>query len=558
MAIDNGVIIEQSTVGSGSGNYQAFLRVQDSPTEQGFNTNDNNDGLDNVEGNFTHSVQFATLQTVNIGGVDYIEFRLDLNEPNGGTSPNITLEDLKILISNAPAVGGDFDASGVVTAGKFTEAFSLTNPLALVDIRSGSGTDDYRILVPLSKFAGATPGSYITFFSDFSDTSGGFEEFRALPSPANFDLNLDKDVTGTDSAGNGLLDEAGDIINYRIEVINDGNRALTGISVSDPLLGTLTYVSGDVGNDSILGVGEVWVYTGSYAITQADLDSNATIELGNVVAGTIDNTATADSNETGPAQGSAGAPIVYAPSMNIEKNASVPGGSASAGETITYAITVENTGNVSLTGVTVTDPYATTLAADTVSFNGNAYNSGDLDHDNKLNTNETWHYTATHVVTQAEVELEWRGRRQAGEYGHSRHRSDRSGYRYCRSADRLQSGSEHREGRGCGTDGGCCGREAQLHDLGANTGNVTLTGVTVTDPNADAGSIQYVSGDTDGDNQLDVGETWNYTAQHTVTQAELDSNGGGDGDIDNVATADSNETGPDTDDASIPVAVKPA
>ena len=72
----------------------------------------------------------------------------------------------------------------------------------------------------------------------------------------------------------------------------------------------------------------------------------------------------------------------------------------------------------------------------------------------------------------------------------------------------------------------------------ANTGNVTLTGVTVTDPNADAGSIQYVSGDTDGDNQLDVGETWNYTAQHTVTQAELDSNGGGDGDIDNVATAE--------------------
>ena len=74
----------------------------------------------------------------------------------------------------------------------------------------------------------------------------------------------------------------------------------------------------------------------------------------------------------------------------------------------------------------------------------------------------------------------------------------------------------------------------------ANTGNTTLTGVVVTDPNADAGSIVRgadVVGDNDG--LLEVGETWGYTAAHTVTQAEIDSNGGGDGDIDNTATADS-------------------
>ena len=39
-----------------------------------------------------------------------------------------------------------------------------------------------------------------------------------------------------------------------------------------------------------------------------------------------------------------------------------------------------------------------------------------------------------------------------------------------------------------------------------------------------------------------------------MTQAEIDSNGGGDGDIDNIATADSNETDPDSDDATVPVA----
>ena len=77
----------------------------------------------------------------------------------------------------------------------------------------------------------------------------------------------------------------------------------------------------------------------------------------------------------------------------------------------------------------------------------------------------------------------------------------------------------------------------------------------MTDPYADAGSIVRVA-DAVGDNDdlLDVGETWSYTAAHTVTQAEIDSNGGGDGDIDNIATADSNETDPDTDDATVPVA----
>ena len=92
-----------------------------------------------------------------------------------------------------------------------------------------------------------------------------------------------------------------------------------------------------------------------------------------------------------------------------------------------------------------------------------------------------------------------------------------------------------------------------------NTGNVTLTGVAVTDPYADAGSIVR-GADVVGDNDalLEVGETWSYTAAHTVTQAEIDSNGGGDGMLENMATADSNETGPDTDDASVPVERNPA
>ena len=91
----------------------------------------------------------------------------------------------------------------------------------------------------------------------------------------------------------------------------------------------------------------------------------------------------------------------------------------------------------------------------------------------------------------------------------------------------------------------------------ANTGNTTLTGVVVTDPNADPGSIVLVADAASADGKLDVGETWTYTAAHTVTQAEIDSNGGGDGDIDNTATAVSDQTGPASDDASVPVTQTP-
>ena len=78
----------------------------------------------------------------------------------------------------------------------------------------------------------------------------------------------------------------------------------------------------------------------------------------------------------------------------------------------------------------------------------------------------------------------------------------------------------------------------------ANDGVSTLTGVTVTDPSvsdlAPVVSGGFNSGDTDHDNQLDVGETWQYTASHTVTQDDLDTDGGGDGIIENTVTVDSN------------------
>ena len=82
-----------------------------------------------------------------------------------------------------------------------------------------------------------------------------------------------------------------------------------------------------------------------------------------------------------------------------------------AGEMIEYTITVDNTGNVDLTGVVLTDVFAG--GADAGQRRPTATAS--------CETTETWVYSADYTVTQADLNA---GRRP-GERGGGRHRPDR-------------------------------------------------------------------------------------------------------------------------------------
>jgi L-ascorbate metabolism protein UlaG (beta-lactamase superfamily) len=80
----------------------------------------------------------------------------------------------------------------------------------------------------------------------------------------------------------------------------------------------------------------------------------------------------------------------------------------------------------------------------------------------------------------------------------------------------------------------------------ANTGNSTLSGVTVTD---DRGRNPARQTDTAGDNDnlLELGETWRFTISYTVQQSDLAAGL----DLVSVATANSDQTEPDTDDVVV-------
>jgi uncharacterized protein affecting Mg2+/Co2+ transport len=262
-------------------------------------------------------------------------------------------------------------------------------------------------------------------------------------------------------------------------------------------------------DDDDLEVGETWSYTAQHTVTQAEIDSNGGGD------GDLDNTAFADSDQTDADSDDESVPVAQDASLNIVKTA-LPGQIAdTAGELITYDITVANTGNQTLTGIVVTDAKA----------DAGIVRNADLvgDDDDDLEVGETWSYTAQHTVTQAEIDSNGGGdgdldNTAFADSDQTDADSDDESVPVAQDAS-LNIVKTALPGQIADTAG-----ELITYDITvANTGNQTLTGIVVTDAKADAGIVRNADLVGDDDDDLEVGETWSYTAQHTVTQAEIDS-----------------------------------
>ena len=147
---------------------------------------------------------------------------------------------------------------------------------------------------------------------------------------------------------------------------------------------------GDTNGNSILDTSETWAYTISYIVTQADIDAG--LDLTNTASVTTNEIVVAETD-------TAITPINAVSSMVVTKTQTGgPSPVTSAGQTLDYEITVENTGAVSLTGVTPVDTLpdgsAGVLAGPVGDTNGNSI----------LDTSETWAYTISYTVTQADID----------------------------------------------------------------------------------------------------------------------------------------------------------
>jgi len=151
-----------------------------------------------------------------------------------------------------------------------------------------------------------------------------------------------------------------DTVTYSFSIQNTGNVTLNNIVVTDPLLSSLSC------SITSLAVGATQSCTATnnvHTLTQTNID-----------AGKVDNTASADSDETDPTTDDESVNLTQAPGLTLTKTGVLnntvvaPNDESDPNDTVTYSFSVENTGNVTLNNIVVTDPLLSSLSCSITSL----------------------------------------------------------------------------------------------------------------------------------------------------------------------------------------------
>src|SRR5438128_2442630 len=168
---------------TGTGVIQPFLRVENTPIEQGYNTSGGTP-FDDKAGPWTHDLTFADLMTtaVTINGQNYFKLMLDVNEPNGSKS-TLSLDQLQFYTSSQ----GSLTTTNISSLGTLRYSFSAGDQVLLDAARNhGSGSGDMFAYIPVSAFAGTASTDFVYMYCAFGGTDpseGGFEEWALVVNP---------------------------------------------------------------------------------------------------------------------------------------------------------------------------------------------------------------------------------------------------------------------------------------------------------------------------------------------------------------------------------------
>jgi len=446
---------------------------------------------------------------------DPISYTFRVNNPSSVTLTNLQITDDTLLGTGlscttiatlAPGGSADFSCTGNTYTVQQSDIDNQGNPVNDTQVihNEVTGTAQYQIgagpVITVTDVASAdvalpqrTPGIFLTKGSDVASVGGPNQP-----------------------------------ITYTFSVQNTGNVTLFNLVITDPMLPSLSCPP-----LSSLAPGALVVFSGCtgivYTVTQADIDSGSSDSLpGN---GQIDNVATvvADTPVAGATVTDTGEHQVNlpvrGPQMTLVKSADVA--TITAPGTISYRFTVSNTGNVTLEDVTVSDP-ALGLACPSVDLApGQTLVFGGAGADVACTG-------TTRVVTQADLDTLNAISNVATATGTSQAagaisrtgvldipvvRSPALGLTKVANVAQVASPGD-----------------AIVYTLTAtNNGNSTLTNVTVADPMLPALSC------TPAIPVAALAPAATITCQGTyiTTQADFDTNGGGDQTIDNTATASS-------------------
>jgi len=205
-----------------------------------------------------------------------------------------------------------------------------------------------------------------------SDSNGGNDLITNLPTAAS--MSLTKTGLFNDESGDNFAQE-GETIDYSFEVTNTGNLTLSNVMISDPLMN----VPGSIASLAV-ATSDNATFSGTYVITQNDIDAGFVSNIATVSAtDSLANNIMAQSNNGSLFTIN----LPTTASMSVDKTGvfvdTNMDGYAQVGETIDYSFTVTNTGNLTLSNVTISDPLMSVpgnIATLAVSISDNSTFSG--------------------------------------------------------------------------------------------------------------------------------------------------------------------------------------
>ncbi len=242
---------------------------------------------------------------------------------------------------------------------------------------------DFKVILPGpetdNEFQGSTLVTKLVFYTICSDE------------PDTPSIRIEKATNGVDAdVPTGPSIPVGNAVNWTYVVTNPGSVPLSNIVVTDSRAGVNpVYLSGDINSDSILQVGETWIYQAN-GVAVVGQYSNI---------GTVVGTPPLGSNVIDSDPSHYYGITLDETVINIEKStngidADLPTGPQIAvGGNVTWTYVVTNPNTIPLYNIVVTDNRTGVSPV---------YISGDVNGDNVLQPGEVWTYRATGIAVSGQ------------------------------------------------------------------------------------------------------------------------------------------------------------
>jgi uncharacterized repeat protein (TIGR01451 family) len=347
------------------------------------------------------------------------------------------------------------------------------------------------------------------FYGNTATANGSGPQDQPVSDEASTSVNADQNphMTLTKHADKTSYNAVGQVIHYTLEVTNDGNVTLTGVSISDAMFGTLSCTPTQ---PTTLAPTQKLTCTASHTVTQADLDSGSLVNTANA-AGT-----SPDGTVIEPPAVEVTVPAVQNPHMTLVKSTTTTSFNH-VDQVINYTLVATNDGNVTLSNVMISDPKLGTL---TCTMGGNPVSQPVT-----LVPGASLRCTGSHTVTQADLDAGFYGNTAAvnGIEPGGQPVSDEDN----KTVDAVQNPHIALTKTTTTTSFDHVGQVISYTLTATNNGNVTLYGVSISDP-----KLGTLTCNPSQPASLAPGASLTCKGNHSVTQADLDA-----GKFDNTGSA---------------------